>query len=81
MCQRPGEQHLRAAVGDLPVREVAALGDAAHSLQPKAVEVEAQVKQERQQLGVAPVGEDQVGVVDAQQRAQVGQQGARRVEG
>ena len=82
----PVEVHLLAAVDDLPVGEIGMLGPG-HGLQP-GVAVEPQghapffreLHQEGQQPGVAPGGEQQVGVMPLQQGAQVEQQGQGRVE-
>ena len=76
--------HLLAAVNNLPVGKIPALlapGDrsvrVAVERQGQAV-LFSQIQQARQQPGIAPGGQQQVGVVVGQQRAQVHQQRAGR---
>ena len=83
----PEEVHLFAAVDDLPVGKIGVLllDDRRAALlaverQGEAV-LRGQLPEVRQQPGIPPAAEDQVGVVAREQRAQVDQQRAHRLEG
>ncbi len=83
----PEEVHLFAAVDDLPVGEIGVL--ALDQRLPARLAVERQgeavlpgeLHQARQQPGIAPLAEDQVGVVALEEGAQVDHQRAQRLEG
>ena len=79
-----GQVHLCAAVDDLPVGIVGTLRFAGDGGGWIAVEQQMAVLREfeqfRQEPGVAPAGQDQIGIVHAQDRIEVGQESPDRFE-